>query len=41
MLLILGHTVAATSAALAAQWSLTNPYSQGETLGREQCMWWD
>jgi len=33
-----GKTVAETSAALAAEWCTTNPYSQGETLGREQCM---
>ena len=41
MRLILGHTVAETSAALAAQRFLTNLYAQGKTLGRAQCMWWD
>ena len=41
MRLIPGDTVAETSAALEAEWRLTNPYSQGKTLGREQCMWWD
>jgi hypothetical protein len=41
MRLIPGDTVAETSAALEAEWRLTNPYSQGKTLGREQCTWWD
>ena len=41
MRLIPGDTVAETSAAIAAEWRLTNSYSQGKTLGREQCMWWD
>jgi len=41
MRLIPGKPVAETSAALAAEWRLINLYSQGKTLGREQCTWWD
>jgi hypothetical protein len=41
MRMILGHTVAETSTALAAQRFLTNPYARGKTLGRAPCMWWD
>jgi hypothetical protein len=37
---IRGHTVAETSAALAAKRFLTNPYAQGKALGRVPCMWW-
>jgi len=38
---ILIATVAKASAAMVAEWCLTNPYSQGKTLGRKQCTWWD
>jgi hypothetical protein len=41
MRLILGGTVMEPSATIEAEWRLTNPYSQGKTLGREQCTWWD
>jgi hypothetical protein len=41
MQLTLGDMVTEPSAALEAKWRLTNPYSQGMTLGREQCTWWD
>jgi hypothetical protein len=41
MQLMAGDTAAETSAALEAEWRLSDPYSQGKTLGREQCMWWD
>jgi hypothetical protein len=40
MQLILGYTVAETSAALAAKRFWTNPYAQGKALGRVPCMWW-
>ena len=41
MRLTCGDTVAEPSAAIEAEWRLTNLYSQGKTLGREQCTWWD
>ena len=41
MRLIPDDTVAKTSVAVATEWHLTNPYSQGKTLGRKQCTWWD
>jgi hypothetical protein len=37
MRLPLGDTVAEPSAAIEVKWRLTNPYSQGMTLGRELC----
>ena len=41
MQLIPGQRAAATLATIVAKWRLTNPYAQGTTLGREQCMSWD
>ena len=41
MRLIFGDTIAESSAAIEVEWRLTNRYSQGKTLGREQCTWWD
>jgi hypothetical protein len=40
MRLTLGDMVTELSAALEAKWRVTNPYSQGKPLGREQCTWW-
>jgi hypothetical protein len=41
MQLMPGSTVAEPSAAVEAELRLTNPYSRGKTLGREQCTWWE